>query len=52
MSGTIRIKPFGIGNIDILLRWNNDPDYAGEFEAFELVSREELEEWLPEEKPG
>jgi RimJ/RimL family protein N-acetyltransferase len=49
---TIRLRPFGVEDTDFLLRWNNDPDYTGEFEPFEPVSREELEEWLPKEKPG
>ncbi len=49
---TVRLRPFGAGDVDFLHRWNNDPDYSGEFEPFEPVSREELEEWLPKEKPG
>jgi len=49
---TVRLRPFGAEDVDFLLRWNNDPDYTGEFEPFEPVSRGELEEWLPKEKPG
>jgi RimJ/RimL family protein N-acetyltransferase len=48
---TIKLKPFGIEDADFLLRWNNDPDYAGKFELFEPVTRGELEEWLPRNKP-
>jgi RimJ/RimL family protein N-acetyltransferase len=43
---TIRLKPFRVEDADFLLRWNNDPDYTGEFEPYEPVSRGELEEWL------
>jgi len=43
---TIHLKPFGIEDADFLLHWNNDPDYTGEFEPFEPVSRVELEDWL------
>jgi hypothetical protein len=39
---TIQLKPFGIEDADFLLRWNNDPDYTGEFEPFEPVSRGSL----------
>ncbi len=49
---TVRLRPFSLEDIDFLLRWNNDPDYSGEFEPLEPVSRGELEEWLPREKPG
>ena len=49
---TVHLRPFGVEDIDFLLRWNNDPDYSGEFEPLEPVSRVELEEWLPKEKPG
>jgi RimJ/RimL family protein N-acetyltransferase len=47
---TIRLKPFGVEDVDFLLKWNNDPDYTGEFEPFEPVSRVELEEWLPRDR--
>jgi ribosomal-protein-alanine N-acetyltransferase len=30
----------------------NDPEYTGQFEPFESVTRVELEAWLPREKPG
>jgi RimJ/RimL family protein N-acetyltransferase len=49
---TVHLRPFGVEDIDFLLRWNNDPDYSGEFEPMEPVSRVELEDWLPKEKPG
>jgi RimJ/RimL family protein N-acetyltransferase len=39
-------------DLEFLYLWNNDPAYSGQFEPFEPVSREELEEWLPREKPG
>jgi [ribosomal protein S5]-alanine N-acetyltransferase len=48
----VNLKPFGLDDLDFLYRWNNDPEYSGPFEPFEPVSREELEEWLPREKPG
>ena len=48
---TIRLKPFGIEDADFLLHWNNDPDYTGEFEPFEPVSRVELEDWLLRDRP-
>ena len=49
---TVHLRPFGLENLGFLLRWNNDPEYLGMFEPLEPVSREELEEWLPREKPG
>ena len=49
---TIRLRPFGVEDIDFLHRWNNDPEYTGEFEPIEPVSIGELEEWLPREKTG
>jgi len=49
---TIRLRPFGVEDIDFLHRWNNDPEYTGEFEPIEPVSIGELEEWLPGEKTG
>jgi RimJ/RimL family protein N-acetyltransferase len=48
----IQLKPFGIEDADFLFKWNNDPDYTGEFEPFEPISRGELEEWLLRDKPG
>jgi ribosomal-protein-alanine N-acetyltransferase len=48
---TIQLKPFGIEDADFLLRWNNDPDYTGEFEPYEPVTRGDLEEWLLGNKP-
>ncbi len=48
---TIKLKSFGIEDANFLLRWNNDPDYAGKFEPYEPVTRGELEEWLPRNKP-
>jgi len=47
----VHLRPFGVEDTGFLLMWNNDPEYSGEFEPLELVSREELEEWLPKEKP-
>ena len=48
---TIQLKPIGIEDADFLLRWNSDPDYTGEFEPYEPVTRGELEEWLLRNKP-
>ena len=48
----IHLKPFAMDDIDFILRWNNDPEYSGEFEPLEPVTREELEEWLPKKKEG
>ena len=48
----IHLKPFAMDDIDFILRWNNDPEYSGEFEPLEPVTREELEEWLPKKKDG
>ena len=49
---TIDLKPFSLDDFKFLYRWNNDPDYLGEYEPREQVTREELREWLLEEKPG
>jgi len=48
----VDLKPFSLEDLEFLYRWNNNPDYAGEYEPPEQVTREELEEWLLEEKPG
>ncbi|MCX6649097.1 MAG: GNAT family N-acetyltransferase [Candidatus Bathyarchaeota archaeon] len=48
----VQLRPFGVEDIDFILLWNNDPEYTGEFEPLEPVSRGELEEWLPKEKTG
>ncbi len=48
----VRLRPFDLGDLDFLLRWSNDPVYTGEFEPLEAVTRDELAEWLPGEKPG
>jgi RimJ/RimL family protein N-acetyltransferase len=49
---TVHLRSFSLEDLDFLLRWNNDPAYSGEFESIEPVSLEELEVWLPKEKPG
>ena len=48
---TIHLRPFSVEDLDFLLRWNNDPEYSGEFEPLEHVSWKELKEWLLKEKP-
>jgi len=48
----VYLKPFDMEDLDFLYRWNNNPEYSGPFEPFEPVTCEELEEWLPSEKPG
>ena len=48
----IHLRPFGIEDTDFLLKWENDSGYSGEFEPLEPVTLEELEKWLPKEKPG
>lgn len=48
----VDLKPFSLDDLEFLYRWNNDPDYAGEYEPPEQATREELEEWLLEKKPG
>jgi RimJ/RimL family protein N-acetyltransferase len=48
----VRLKPFSLDDLEFLHTWNNVPDYTGPYEPFEPVSRGELEEWLPREKPG
>lgn len=48
----VDLKPFDLDDLKFLLRWNNDPDYVGEFEPFEPVTEEEIKEWLPKPKPG
>ena len=48
----VDLKPFGLDDLEFLLRWNNDPKYVGEFEPFEPVTEEELREWLPKPKPS
>ncbi len=48
----IHLRPFGVEDTDFLLKWENDPCYSGEFEPLEPVTLEELEKWLPKEKPG
>jgi RimJ/RimL family protein N-acetyltransferase len=48
----VDLKPFGLEDTEFLYRWNNDPEYAGEYEPRDQVTREELEEWLLEEKTG
>ena len=48
----VDLKPFSLEDLEFLYRWNNNPDYAGEYEPPEQATRKELEEWLLEEKPG
>lgn len=48
----VDLKPFSLDDLEFLYRWNNDPEYVGEYEPQEQVTREELEEWLLEEKSG
>jgi len=48
----VDLKPFGLDDLEFLRRWNNDPEYVGEFEPFEPVTEEWLREWLPRAKPG
>lgn len=48
----VDLKSFGLEDLGFLFRWNNDPEYVGEYEPQEQVTREELEEWLLKEKPG
>jgi ribosomal-protein-alanine N-acetyltransferase len=47
----VTLKPFGLKDLEFLYVWNNNPEYEGEYEPHEPVSREELEDWLQEEKP-
>jgi len=46
----VDLKPFGLDDLEFLLRWNNDPEYVGEFEPFEPITVEYLKEWLPKPK--
>jgi len=48
----VDLKPFSLEDLEFLYRWNNDPDYVGEYEPQEQVTRKELEEWLLKEKHG
>jgi len=48
----VDLKPFELEDLEFLLRWNNDPEYVGEFEPFEAVTEEELREWLPKTEAG
>jgi len=48
----VDLKPFSLEDLEFLYRWNNDPEYAGEYEPKDQVTREELKKWLLEEKPG
>jgi RimJ/RimL family protein N-acetyltransferase len=48
----VDLKPFSLDDLEFLYTWNNDPDYVGEYEPQEEVTREELEKWLLKEKPG
>jgi RimJ/RimL family protein N-acetyltransferase len=42
----VDLKPIDSGDYEFLLRWNNDPEYAGPFEPFEAIPKEELRGWL------
>jgi [ribosomal protein S5]-alanine N-acetyltransferase len=46
----VTLRPFSVRDLDYLHRWNNDPEYSGQFEPCELISREELLKWLSNEK--
>jgi RimJ/RimL family protein N-acetyltransferase len=48
----VDLKPFTLEDQEFLCRWNNDPEYTGEYEPHEPVTRDELEEWLLADKPG
>ena len=48
----VDLKPFTLEDQEFLYRWNNDPEYTGEYEPHEPVTIEELEEWLLADKPG
>jgi len=49
---TVDLKPFGPEDHEFLYRWNNEPDYTGKYEPHEQITREELDEWLLDDKPG
>jgi [ribosomal protein S5]-alanine N-acetyltransferase len=46
----VTLRTFRVEDLDFLHQWNNNPDYSGEFEPCELISREELLKWLSNEK--
>ena len=48
----VNLRPFDTGDADFLYVWGNDPEYTGRYEPFESVTRGELDDWLPREKPG
>jgi RimJ/RimL family protein N-acetyltransferase len=48
----VDLKPFSQEDHEFLYKWNNDPEYTGEYEPHEPVTRKELKEWLQEDKPG
>lgn len=47
----VNLKPFSLEDLEFLHRWNNDPEYVGEFEPLESVTEDELREWLPKPDP-
>ena len=46
----VNLRTFSVEDLDFLHQWNNDPEYSGQFEPFESISREELLKWLRTEK--
>jgi len=48
----VNLRPFDSGDADFLYIWGNNPEYTGRYEPFEPVTRSELDDWLPREKPG
>ena len=46
----VNLRPFSVEDLDYLHRWNNDPEYSGQFEPSDRISREELLKWLSNEK--
>ncbi|MCX6641802.1 MAG: GNAT family protein [Candidatus Bathyarchaeota archaeon] len=46
----VNLRAFSVEDLDFLYRWNNDPEYSGQFEPLERTSREELLKWLSTEK--
>ena len=48
----IRIRPVEASDAEFLHKWNNDPEYSGEYEPYEPSTLDEMLAWIRGDKHG
>ena len=48
----IRIRPVEASDAEFLHKWNNDPEYSGEYELYEPSTLDEMLAWIRGDKHG